>query len=165
MPLKTYGVLRGRVVDHRIGTAANAHFQLHVVDAAGTDFRVAINVKSDLAPSELEFLVDSDFRHPILPDVAALASGWTALERRAGGVALDFIRGNLFDRERLRTLPFDVPGPDNDLNEKLALYVRRAIADAGRERVRVRRALADRRRTCPTRSSTFAPATACTTST
>ncbi len=128
MPLKTYGVLRGRVVDHRLGTRANAHFQLHVVDAAGSDFRVAINVESDLAPSELQFLVDSDFRHPILPEVAALPSGWTAIERRAGGIALDFIRGNLFDRTLLRTLPFDVPGPDNDLNEQLAHYVRRAIA-------------------------------------
>jgi uncharacterized protein YukJ len=129
MPLKTYGVLRGRVVDHRLATTANAHFQLHVVDAAGTDFRVAINVASDLAPSELQFLVDADFRHPILPDVAALASGWARVERRAGTIALDFIRGNLFDRAALRTLPFDVPGPDNDLNETLALYVRRAIAD------------------------------------
>lgn len=129
MPLKTYGVLRGRVVDHRFATSANAHFQLHVVDGAGTDFRVAVNVESALEPSELQFVVDSDFRHPILPEVAALQSGWTELERRAGGVALDFIRGNLFDRSLLRTLPFELPGPDNDLNEKLALYVRRAIAD------------------------------------
>jgi len=129
MPLKTYGVLRGRVVDHRLGTRANAHFQLHVVDAAGADFRVAINVESALAPSELQFVVDADFRHPILPEVAALPSGWTALQRRAGGIALDFIRGNLFDRGQLRTLPFEVPGPDNDLNEQLALWVRRAIAD------------------------------------
>jgi uncharacterized protein YukJ len=129
MPLKSYGVLRGRVVEHRLATAAADHFQLHVVDGAGTHFRVAVNVRSDLAPSELEFLVDSDFHHPILPEVAAVRSGWTPLERRAGAIALDFIRGNLFDRSRLRTLPFDVPGPDNDLNEKLALYVRRAIGD------------------------------------
>lgn len=129
MPLRNYGVLRGRVVDHRLGTRANAHFQLHVVDASGADFRVAINVESALAPSELQFVVDAGFRHPILVDVAALASGWTELERRAGGVALDFIRANLFDRALLRTLPFEVPGPDNDLNETIALYVRRAIAD------------------------------------
>lgn len=131
MPLKTYGVLRGRVIDHRLATTANPHFQLHMVDAAGMHFRVAVNVKSDLAPSELQYLVDSDFAHPILAELAALASEWTALERSAGGVALDFIRADLFDREQFRTLPFDVPGPDNDLNEKLALYVRRAIAVEG----------------------------------
>ena len=131
MPLKTYGVLRGTVIDHRLATTANPHFQLHVVDDAGTHFRIAINVESDLAPSELEFLVDSDYEHPILADVAALPSGWTALVSRSGGIALDFIRANLFDREQLRTLPFDVPGPDNDLNEKLLLYVRRAIEGEG----------------------------------
>ena len=131
MPLKTYGVLRGTVVDHQLATTANAHFQLHVVDDAGKHFRIAVNVESDVAPSELEYLIDSAFAHPILPEVAALPSGWTALAREPGGVALDFIRANLFKREDLRKLPFDVPGPDNDLNEKLAHYVRRAIADAG----------------------------------
>jgi len=130
MPLKTYGVLRGKVTDHRLATRANAHFQMHIVDDDGTDFRIAVNVESALAPSELEFLVDSNFKHPILADVAALRSGWTSLERRPGGAALDFIRANLFNRDDMRKLPFDVPGPDNDLNEKLALYVRRAIADA-----------------------------------
>jgi len=57
-----------------------------------------VNVKSALQPSELEFLVDSNFRHPILDDVVALTAGWNPLEPRPGGAALDFIRGNLFDR-------------------------------------------------------------------
>ncbi len=128
MPLKNYGVLRGSVIDHRVAAGANAHFQLHVV-AATTHLRIAVNVESQMEPSELEYLIDDDFEHPILTEVAALEVGWTALESHAGGVALDFIRANLFDREALRALPFDVPGPDNDLNEKLAHYVRRAVAD------------------------------------
>ena len=128
MPLKNYGVLCGSVVDHRLASGANAHFQLHVV-AGTTHFRIAVNVESQLQPSELEYLVDDDFEHPILTGLPSLAAGWTALESRAGGLALDFIRANLFVRGALRALPFDVPGPDNDLNEKLAHYVRRAVAD------------------------------------
>jgi uncharacterized protein YukJ len=128
MPLRNYGVLRGSVIDHRLASGANAHFQLHVVDDT-THYRIAVNVESKLAPSELEYLIDSNFRHPVLDAVAALPAGWNALEHKPGGAALDFIRGNLFNREDLRSLPFDVPGPDNDLNEKLAHYVRRAIAD------------------------------------
>ncbi|MEA2181823.1 MAG: hypothetical protein QOF69_1008 [Solirubrobacteraceae bacterium] len=128
MPLRNYGALRGSVIDHRLASGANAHFQLHVVDDA-THYRIAVNVASQLQPSELEYLVDSNFRHPILDAVAALPVGWSALSLAAGEPALDFIRGNLFDRDAMRKLPFDVPGPDNDLNEKLALYVRRAIAD------------------------------------
>ena len=128
MPLKNYGVLRGSVIDHRLASGANAHFQLHVVDEA-THYRIAVNVESQLQPSELEYLIDSNFRHPVLDAVAALPAGWSSLERKPDGAALDFIRGNLFNRDDMRELPFDVPGPDNDLNEKLAHYVRRAIAD------------------------------------
>jgi len=128
MPLKNYGVLRGSVVDHRLASGANAHFQLHVVDEA-THYRIAVNVESKLQPSELEYLIDSNFRHPVLDAIAALPAGWNALEHKPDGAALDFIRGNLFNRDDMRQLPFDVPGPDNDLNEKLAHYVRRAIAD------------------------------------
>jgi uncharacterized protein YukJ len=129
MPLRNYGVLRGSVIDHRLASGANAHFQLHVVDDA-SHYRIAVNVESDLQPSELEYLIDSDFRHEILGAVGALPAGWNALDQhKPGGAALDFIRGNLFNRDDMRQLPFNVPGPDNDLNEKLAHYVRRATAD------------------------------------
>jgi len=130
MPLRNYGVLRGSVIDYRLASGANAHFQLHVVDDA-THYRIAVNVESKMQPSELEYLIDSNFRHPVLDAVAALPVGWSALERKPGGAALDFIRGNLLNRDDMRRLPFDVPGPDNDLNEKLVHYVRRAIADEG----------------------------------
>ena len=128
MPLKNYGVLRARAVDHQLASSRNAHFQIHVLDGEA-NYRIAVNVASKEDPSVLDYLMDSDFHHPILDAVGALPAGWTALERKPGGAALDFIRGNLFDRDALRQLPFDVPGPDNDLNEKLAVYVRRAIAD------------------------------------
>jgi uncharacterized protein YukJ len=128
MPLRNYGVLRARVIDHRTAANVDEHFQLHLV-ADDTHHRIAVNIASKLAPSELEFLLDSDFRHPILDELAALAPGWHPLESKPGSVALDFIRANLFDRSLLRVLPVNVPGPDNDLNEKLAHYVRRAIAD------------------------------------
>jgi uncharacterized protein YukJ len=129
MPLKSYGVLRGSVIDHRLASGANAHFQMHVVDDE-RHYRIAVNVESQMQPSELEYLIDSNFRHEILEAVAALPAGWNVLDtHKPGGAALDFIRGNLFNRDDMRQLPFDVPGPDNDLNEKLAHYVRRAIAD------------------------------------
>ena len=130
MPLKSYGALRGRVIDHHLASRANAHFQLHVL-AGETHYRVAINVASKESPSELEYVMDSSFAHPILDAVKALPAGWSVIDRKPGGAAMDFIRGNLFDRAALRRLPFDAPGPDNDLNEKLGLYARRAIADPG----------------------------------
>jgi len=34
----------------------------------------------------------------------------------------------------MRPLPYSVPGPDNDLNEKLDAYVQRSIADKNKRR-------------------------------
>ena len=42
---------------------------------------------------------------------------------------MDYIRGNLFKPDQMVPLPFDVPGPDNDLNEKIDYHVQRALAE------------------------------------
>lgn len=128
MPLKNYGVLKGRPVARRLAITSNAHYQVHLV-SEDTDYRIAINVKSQLEPSELEYLVDENFSHPILTDLTDLPLGFKELERKPGGLALDFIRGNLFDRTKMIPLPFEVPGADNDLNEKIDKYVQRAMSD------------------------------------
>jgi uncharacterized protein YukJ len=128
MPLKKYGVLKGSAVDRRLGAGQSPHYQVRLV-AGGADYRIAINVQSKLAPSELEYLVDEQFRHPIIEALPSLAPGFTAIPRGSGVLGLDFIRGNLFDRERMTPLPHDVVGPDNDLNEKLDHYFERALRD------------------------------------
>lgn len=128
MPLAQYGVLKGRPINRQFGSGQNPHYQVHVVDDA-TDYRIAVNVASQLAPSEVEYLVDSHFQHPFLEGLDGLDLGWHTLPPKPGGPALDFIRTNLFDPRRLVPLPFSVPGPDNDLNEKIDAYVQRAMAD------------------------------------
>ena len=128
MPLKNYGVLVGRAVDaRREGGIDSPHYQVRI-DAAGTSYRLAVNVLSQESPSELLYVADDDFRHPITDAIAGLTAGWHDLAPRAG---LDFIRGNLFARPAMRPLPPDVSGPDNDLSDFLDHYVRRAIADPG----------------------------------
>ncbi len=128
MPLHRYGVLKGSAIDRRLGAGQSPHYQVRLVDGEA-DYRIAINVQSKLAPSELEYLVDDQFQHPITEGLSALASGFTALQGASSGLSLDFIRGNLFDRERMTPLPHDVVGPDNDLNDKLDHYFQRAILD------------------------------------
>ena len=58
-----------------------------------------------------------------------LPGGFTLLASQPGGMALDFIRANLFDRQQMRPEPASMPGPDNDLADKLDHFVRRAAAD------------------------------------
>jgi len=128
MPLNDYGVLHGRPIDRQLGAGQSPHYQVHLIDDT-TDYRIAVNVASAMAPSEVEYLIDPQFSHPILRELIELPLGWHGLESRPGGVALDFIRTNLFDPRKMVPLPFNVPGPDNDLNEKLDHYVQRALAD------------------------------------
>jgi len=126
MPLKQYGVLKGKATDTRNGEGRNPHFQVKIAD--NDLFRIAINVKSQVEPSTLLYYVDENFSHPILRDLVTLPFGFQELESKPGGMALDFIRGNLFDTTQMKVLPHDLPGPDNDLNELLQKYVRKAIA-------------------------------------
>lgn len=126
MPLKNYAVLKGSVVGRSLATSNNAHYQIHVVDET-TDYRIAVNVKSKLSPSDLQYVVVSRFEHPITAKLADLAVGVHPVERKPDGVALDYIRGNLFDPRDMRVLPMSVDGPDNDLNEKLDSLVQRTM--------------------------------------
>ncbi|MBC7870009.1 MAG: DUF2278 family protein, partial [Chitinophagaceae bacterium] len=128
MSLKNYGVLKGRPIGRRLGTQANAHYQVHIVDNT-TDYRIAVNVQSKLSPSELEYLVMDRFQHPIIDALVDLPLGFTKLPAQPGGAALDFIRGNLFDRTQMIPLPFDVPGPNNDLNETIDSIIQQAMGD------------------------------------
>jgi uncharacterized protein YukJ len=131
MPLARYGVLAGRVVDRRAeGGTDTPHYQVQV-RGGGVDFRVAVNVLSKQQPSELLYLADEAFRHPMVQELPNLQDGFTQLPSTPGGVALDFIRANLFDRLLLRPVPATAPGPDNDLADKLDHFVERAAADPG----------------------------------
>jgi len=128
MALKQYGVLKGKAINKIVGQGSSPHYEVHLIDDT-TDYRIAVNVKSNLAPSELLYLVIDDFQHPILEKLVSLDTGFTALQSAPNKMALDFIRGNLFDPNQMRPLPHNIPGPDNDLNEKIDAYVQRAIGD------------------------------------
>jgi uncharacterized protein YukJ len=130
MPLDGYGVLIARAVERRReGSTDSPHFQVHAVDDAGTHYRIAVNVESQQSPSELLYLLDEDLHHPVTAELSGLASGWQPLASRPGEASLDYIRANLFDPAKMRPLPPDVSGPDNDLADLLDHYVARAIGD------------------------------------
>jgi uncharacterized protein YukJ len=133
MPLEHYGVLKGSVVDaRRKDDPDSPHYQVHV-RAEGTSYRVAVNVKSQMSPSELLFFLDDRFRHPITAGLGGLPPGFSELRPEPDGLALDFIRGNLLDRTHLRPLPHNLPGPDNDLGDRIEHYVARASQEQDSE--------------------------------
>ena len=82
MPLKEYGVLVGRPIDSKPGAGQSPHYQIRVVDET-THWRIAINVKSKLSPSELLYQVVEDFRHPVTAQVGGLDPGFHELASRS----------------------------------------------------------------------------------
>ena len=128
MPLKSYGVLKGKAIEVRLGAGQSPHYQVRLIDNT-TDYRIAVNVKSQLAPSEVEYVIRERFDHPLLPTVEAMPLGFTPLAPTPTSGALDYIRGNLFDRTEMRPLPHNVPGFDNDLNDKIDRVMQRAVSD------------------------------------
>jgi uncharacterized protein YukJ len=128
MPLERYGVLKGKAIEVRLGAGSSPHYQVRLIDDT-TDYRIAVNVQSKLPPSELEYQVLERFEHPLTAAADALPLGYTRISPGPTGGAMDYIRGNLFDRTLMRPLPFNLPGPDNDLNEKIDHVMQRAVAD------------------------------------
>ncbi|HEY9047141.1 MAG TPA: DUF2278 family protein [Ohtaekwangia sp.] len=131
MPINHYGVLKGKAVDRIQATPSNEHFQIKI-DAGGPIHRIAVNVKSQLSPPEVLFYLNDDYRHAILQDIldANLADGYTHIASKSDSIALDFIRKNLFPREEMRAIPYNKPGADNDLNEKIDFYIQQAIQES-----------------------------------
>lgn len=129
MPISRYGVLKGRPISRRLGSGSSPHYQVQVVDQDGTNYRLAINVRSQLPPSEVMYYIKPFFVHPITAVIEQFPSGFQELPSRPESGALDFIRGNLLQPGLMTPLPIEIPGPDNDLNEKLDQIVQRAMSD------------------------------------
>jgi uncharacterized protein YukJ len=133
MPLKKYAVLKAHVIDSQPATGSSPHYQVRVVDDE-KNYRISINVKSSENPTDLEYILIQDFNHPILTELANLPLGLKKLgqnkeERKNSGIALDFIRMNLFDRALVTPIPSFRQGADNDLNDKINAYVDYAMGD------------------------------------
>jgi uncharacterized protein YukJ len=132
VPLKSYGVLKGKATGRRFERGEDTpHYQIHVT-AREQHYRCAVNVESS-DRSALLFVADDHFAHPLTAELAQLGSGFHVLPNRADSLALDYIRGNLLDRRQLKVVAPDVAGPDNDLNDFIDHYIERAIADPSAE--------------------------------
>jgi uncharacterized protein YukJ len=127
---KGYGVLKGRAIAGKKELGKDTpHYQVQVNDGKSS-YRLAINVRSSQQPFDLLYLIVDDFEHFITEQLDKLDFGFTTLEesdKKPGGIALDYIRANLFKVQDLKPLPFNLPGENNDLNELIDSYIQRAI--------------------------------------
>jgi len=114
-----YSCLRGKVHAFAPAPAGNPHLWV-LLEADGRLWFATINVRSDkgqladhVGKSYLYYLIDNDFRHPIVPSILARPQGLSSVNRDYPSGALDFQRGNLFDPRAMRVLPMEGQGGDN----------------------------------------------------
>lgn len=124
MPIPNYGVLKCKPVSTFLERDDDSpHFQIHCRDAAGVNYRIAINVQSTVAPSELLYLAMEDFQSGFLETLPDL-TGYAPLKGKAG---LDYIRNHFFARDDFKKVPHNMAGPNNDLLEFLDCHIQHAI--------------------------------------
>jgi uncharacterized protein YukJ len=130
MPLQRYGVLKGQIITGTLAPPRDNTPHYHaVVKADGKNYKMVINVKSQMEPSELLYLVSEDFNSEQITHLPHLKEGFTKINNSNREIALDYIRGGLFEPSKMEALPYNVDGKNNDLNEKVDAYLRRAISN------------------------------------
>lgn len=137
MSLPNYGVLVGTITGALDSPAAlrknpggKPHYQI-LVEAESEQYRIAVNVKSDQQPSDLQCYLNDTYDHPVLEHLKALPLGFSKLPPLPNTAVLDYIRGNLFDFGELRIMPTLLDGPSNDLNDIFDVHVQQAINTEG----------------------------------
>ncbi len=131
MSLKQYGVLKGTVIGH-LRDADDDHYQI-LVQGGDVLHRIAVNVKSAAknAPSTVLFRALTSVPTAMSKALEALKPGYKALPSKAGGLAIDYVRSNLFNTSTMKPVPPDAAGVDNDLKDKLEDGVVRAMEEEG----------------------------------
>jgi len=123
MPINNYGIWVAKPVKATAERAAqdahSPHIHLFYDDGTGGNYdnskRASINVKSISEISTLVFWLVQDFRHPITDKLRELDMGFNQVTSQGGGIALDYIRGNLVDFSKGRILPHDRPASNDDI--------------------------------------------------
>jgi uncharacterized protein YukJ len=129
MPIPDYGVLKAHPTESIKGTPQSHHYQIHVIDQQSINYRIAVNVLSDVTPYNLLYHVDEDFTYSTTPALLKLPDGFTQLASQAGGLAIDFVRSNIVDAAQMQPLHFTDIGSETQLNDLVDTHVQEAISD------------------------------------
>lgn len=124
MPIASYGVLKCQPI-RGMHAADTTHYEVQVIDD-DLNYRIAINVKSQQSPPELLYYIDENYNHDILASLAILPTGFTALKSNPESLALDYLRGNLYDYHNMKTA-HHITESDNELAELIEKYIDLAI--------------------------------------
>lgn len=133
MTIKDYGVWVAQPIHFEADGPKDKspHINLKFRDDSGrNNLSAAINVKSTDKDSRLVYWFDKNFQHPIINSLPNLQSGFNSLGNNGqNDLALDFARTQpqLVDFSQGTILPYEAPGPKNDILDDLEPILKDAI--------------------------------------
>ncbi len=123
-----YNCLRGKLSAFAPAPGTNPHLWV-ILEEGGRQWFATINIRSDkdaptdpVGKSYLYYLIDNDFRHPIIPTILARPNGLSPVARDYSSGALDFQRGSLFDPRLMRVLPSQGEAGDSLAHRLQAIF-------------------------------------------
>jgi uncharacterized protein YukJ len=131
MSIPQYSTLKGSLIlgvpfYRNRGYKGAPHYNL-IIEASGARYRVAVNTMSQ-DNSEIAFLFDNYFQHPVVDQLRALSDG-----AHSNAARLDYWRDKkLVDIRRFTHLPYDAKGGKNDLNDLFADMLTTVVNPASR---------------------------------
>lgn len=122
-----YGVLKCKIVETTRIKGKTPHFHIHAI-ADGVHFRVAVNLKSEIYPYDVLYCIDYDYKKELTKKLSNIPFGFYSIGPNVKEeYGLDYIRGNLLDIKDMKPLCDTLPGPDNDLNEKISDIIDKSL--------------------------------------
>jgi uncharacterized protein YukJ len=137
MSLPNYGVLVGTAIGKlnspeakRKNPQGSPHYQILVISNNILN-RVAVNVKSDQAPSNLYFYFSDNLVHPLLDGIKNFPVGFTLLNNSGTSKGLDYFRTDLFPLDKMRILPAIDSSGEDDMNDIFDQHIMQSIKTKG----------------------------------
>ncbi|PDZ61383.1 YukJ family protein [Bacillus thuringiensis] len=131
MPVKHYGVLKGIAIDRKEERQdlKSPHYQILMIGEENVKYRIAVNAQSLAEQPELLYLVDESFDASAITILPTMDNGFTPIDENNKEIALDYLRSGLFDPSRMKTLPSNLEGKNNDLHDLFNKYIPKAISE------------------------------------
>lgn len=125
MSIQPYGILKGKPVNTLDGTNKSPHYQIQILDDNNVNYRIAVNIKSVSSNPDLLYYVDDNFTNAqYIQELKKVQSGITQLDSTPGGVALDYVRGGLFNTSDMIELDKNIP---QALDEIFDAHIKKAM--------------------------------------
>ena len=119
-----YNVLKCRpVLNQSSPQQHNDHLQVLLEIDSGTRYWMTINIRS--GQDQVYYTINEEFQHPITQSIlnAKLAQGFTALDKKPGGLALDYIREHLVDSGQMDQLKAVGEPTDTGISDMLTTII------------------------------------------